>query len=113
MTQSWRRIAVAVALVLATASGARAADGDLDNGLTERHQPNPGTALGAAALNVVYVPVRLVVTLGGGFLGGLTGFLTGGDEHAASDVHGLVDGSQVITPKMLEGREQFRFSRYD
>ncbi len=100
-----RRIAAGLALFSLVATAAPAAEE-----LTETPRTSPGTSLGAAALNLVYLPVRIPVTLTGGLLGGLTGFLTGGDRHAAESVYCLTDGSQMITPKMLEGRESFRFS---
>ena len=105
----WRRIAGGLTILSLVATGAPAADDEL----TKTRHYHPGAALGAAALNLVYLPVRIPVTLVGGLLGGLTGFLTGGDRHAAEDVYGLTDGSQMITPKMLEGRERFRVSAYD
>jgi hypothetical protein len=102
----WRWISAGLILLSLVATGALAADEEL----TEAHAPtSPGTALGAAALNIVYLPIRMPITLMGGLLGGATGFLNGGDRHSAEAVYSLTDGSQVITPEMLEGREPFRF----
>jgi hypothetical protein len=64
-------------------------------------------------INILYVPVRLVVTIFGAFLGGFSGFITLGDLAAAESMWGLTDGSAVITPEMLEGTEEFRCSAYD
>lgn len=106
----WRRIAATAALAVLMASGARAADDELK---TEAHVPNPRGALTAALLNVVFLPVRLPLTVLGAWTAGLTGFLTFGGEHAADDVFGLVDGTQVINQRVLDGRERFTIGRYD
>jgi hypothetical protein len=74
---------------------------------------NPGLALAALGINMVYIPVRLGLTAAGAVLGGLTGFMTFGDRAAAQAVWGLTDGSMVITPEMLEGTEPWHFSAYD
>ncbi len=42
-----------------------------------------GLAVGAAAGNLVYLPVKGIVAFGGLVLGSLTGVLTGGDVRAA------------------------------
>jgi hypothetical protein len=105
-----KRIVATAALAALLASGVRAADDELK---TEARTPNPGGALAAALLNVVFLPVRLPLTVLGAGLAGLTGFLTFGGKHAADDVFGLVDGTQVIDKKVLDGRERFRIGRYD
>jgi len=94
-----------LALILAVlASGARAADEEFRD-----RTPEPGAAIGAAFINVVFLPLRLVATVGDAFLGGFTGFMIGGDRRAAWDVWNLAGGDQIITPGMLTGRERFRF----
>ncbi len=94
---------LAVCLVVATASTAFAGDSRV---LRER---KPGFALAAAALNVFYFPVRFAFTVVGAELAGITGFLTAGNQEAAGDVASLFDGSQVITPEIVEGSEPLRF----
>ena len=110
MRAHWRRMAAAAALAVLMASGARAADDELRS---EARTPDPRGALTAALLNAVFLPVRLPLTVLGAWTAGLTGFLTFGGEHAANDVFGLVDGTQVINEKVLDGRERFRIGRYD
>ena len=68
-----------------------------------------GISLGAAAINVVYFPVRLAVTVVTAGVGGLTGWLTGGDASTAHSVWDLTDGQPYITPAILEGSERLRF----
>ena len=74
---------------------------------------NPRLVGTAVLINIVYVPVRLMLTAAGAFLGGFAGFITFGDRAAAESMWGLTDGSMVVTPEMLEGTERFHFSAYD
>ncbi len=75
--------------------------------------PHPAQAAGmsllAAVTNVVYFPIRLGVTICTAGVGGLTGWLTGGDRASARAVWNLTDGQPFVTPAMLEGRERWRF----
>lgn len=109
----WKRIAAMVVLATLLASGVRAADDVLVGEAGEARTPDPRTALTAALLNVLFLPVRLPLTVVGAGLAGLTGFLTLGGTHAANDVFGLVDGTQVIDEKVLDGRRRFTIGRYD
>ena len=84
---------------------------DID--LVESYHPSTGAVLGALAINLVYVPVRFAITVVGALAGGLEGIFSVGDKDAVDKIFGLTDGSQVITPAMLEGREHWSFSRYD
>lgn len=95
---------VSLALVFALATGVAGATEEFRD-----RTPEPGQAIGAAFINVVFLPLRLVATAGNAFLGGFTGFMTGGDRRAAWDVWNLAGGDQIITPGMLSGRERFRF----
>ncbi len=74
---------------------------------------SPGEAAGfsllAAVTNVVYFPVRLGLTAVTAELGGLTGWMVGGDQQAAQAVWNVTDGQAYITPAILEGREALRF----
>lgn len=71
----------------------------------QRREPAPGAAALAAAGNVVFMPVRLATFTVGGALGGLTGWLTAGNEHAAHDIWGLFDGQGYLQPAMMSGKE--------
>lgn len=105
-----RRLVVGVALATTCVLPAAALQDDPSRKHRERH---PGSSIAAALINVVYLPVRLVTTLVGAELSGLVGFLTAGDEHAANDTFDLFNGSQIVTPHMLEGKEEFRWTAYD
>lgn len=107
MTASWRRTAALAVLALLLANGARAEAPLPVSSSAPAHTPNPRAALTAAALNLVYLPVRLPLTVLGAAVAGMTGWLTFGGEHAADDVFDLVDGTQVIDERVLEGREPF------
>lgn len=71
--------------------------------------PDPGTALLTAALNVIFVPVRVASTSVGAVLGGATGWLTAGNQQAADSVWYVFDGPQVLQPQMLYGKEAVAF----
>lgn len=79
----------------------------------EEVTPHPAAALGfsllAAVTNVVYFPVRFGVTLVTAEVGGLCGFLTGGDRPSAHSVWNATEGQGFITPAILEGHERLRF----
>lgn len=79
----------------------------------EEATPHPaqaaGISLGAALTNTVYFPLRLAVTIATAEVGGLTGFLTGGDDASARSVWNSTNGQAFITPAILEGRERLRF----
>lgn len=67
-----------------------------------------GYSLGAAAVNIVYFPVRLAVTTLTAVTGGLTGFMIGGDLEAATAIWDSTDGQAYITPDILDGSEPLR-----
>jgi hypothetical protein len=80
--------------------------------MPEADEPAPAAALGAAALNLVFMPMRLAVTVLFAELGGVTGLLSGGDEKAAKDIWGLVGGRNFLTPAFLQGKEPLRLDSY-
>jgi hypothetical protein len=116
MTTRWRRLAAMILATLLVASGAGAA-GELgasdEAAASSQHVPNPRAAITSALLNVFFLPVRLPLTFIGAELAGVTGFLTFGGTHAANDVFGLVDGTQVIDQQVIEGRKPLCVGRYD
>ena len=92
-----------LSLVAFTSSGALATE------VEELRERKPGYALAAAGMNVFFIPVRIVLTVTGGMLSGITGWLTAGNQEAAGDVASMFDGSMVITPEIVEGTEPLRF----
>ena len=72
--------------------------------------PGGELARGVAApvLSVLYFPVKLGVGVAGAFLGGVSGFLTGGNDRAAEGIwHMTTGGSYFITPETLTGERRF------
>ena len=69
-----------------------------------------GLALGAAALNLLYVPAKAIVALGGLFLGGLTALGTGGDARSAYALWvPAASGTYILRPAQLEGAQPIEF----
>ena len=67
---------------------------------------HPGAAALAAVGNIVFMPVRVALAAVGGVLGGLTGWLTAGNEHAAHDIWRCrLDGQTYLQPEMMYGEE--------
>jgi hypothetical protein len=64
--------------------------------------------IAAPVLSVVYFPVKFGVSVAGAFLGGVSGFLTGGADRAAEGIwHPTVGGTYFITPATLTGESRF------
>lgn len=84
-----------------------------DSTLPQERQSLPGASLTAAVANIFYVPVRFAVTAVSAELGGLTGFLTGGNKHAAEDVWGMFEGQAILTRNAVQGLEPVRFGNLE
>jgi hypothetical protein len=111
------RVVVAAVLMLSFAGAAQAGyqPGSFEFQREEvtNRTPIPDWSLGAAVINIVYVPVRVAVTTVVGVVGGATGFLLAGDRDGAQDVWGLLNGQTIITQDILQGREPFEFVAYE
>ncbi len=69
-----------------------------------------GYAVAAAALNLVYVPAKAVVALGGLMLGGATGLLTGGNTRAAYAIWvPAASGTFFLTPSHIDESRPIAF----
>ena len=69
-----------------------------------------GLAIGAAASNLVYTPVKTAMAIVGLFVGGVTGVLTGGDARSAYAIWvPAASGTYVLTAAHLEGSEPIEF----
>jgi hypothetical protein len=70
-----------------------------------------GYGTGALFSNVLYIPAKLVYAVLGGLVGGGAWALTGGNTQTANTIwRSSLGGDYVITPDMLEGKEQLHFS---
>lgn len=98
------RVIIVMALLAVCATDASAGHGMLRN---RKRTPEAGIA--AAVANVVFIPVRLGVSLVAGELGGMVGFLTAGNRNAAEDVWYQFRGQNIITPEMASGHETLEF----
>lgn len=98
------RMVVLVALMAIGAGSAWA-----EQGVPRNREPEPQAAIAAAVANVVFIPIRMGISVIGGELGGLVGFLTAGNRDAAHDVWDLFQGQSIITPDMAAGRESLEF----
>ena len=64
--------------------------------------------LAAPLLSAVYFPIKFGVGVAGAFLGGASGFLTGGSDRAAEGIwQPMTGGTYFITPEILEGERRF------
>lgn len=64
--------------------------------------------IAAPLLSAVYTPVKVSLGVTGAVLGGVSGFLTGGNERAAEGVwRPLTGGTYFITPQLLARQSPF------
>jgi len=69
-----------------------------------------GLALGAAVANLVYLPVKAVVALGGLVVGTFTGIANGGDTRSAYAFWvPAASGTYLLTPEHLDGSQPIEF----
>ena len=93
-------LALAAALLAGRPATARAYDAGRDAGL----------ALGAAALDLVYTPCKMVMAISGLVAGGIVGTLTGGDTRAAYALWvPAAGGTYMVTPAILDGSKPLEF----
>ena len=99
-----RLTTVTLGLVLATTLQARPA------GAVHTQAGEAGLALGAAAANLIYLPAKTVVAVGGLGLGALTGLFTGGDVRAAYALWvPATGGTFLLTPAHFDGTRSIEF----
>ena len=77
--------------------------------VSERPGQEVGMTFLALATNLVYAPVRFALTVVTAEVGGVLGFVNGGDPESAQALWNVTDGPGVVRPAMLEGRQPFRF----
>jgi hypothetical protein len=68
------------------------------------------TYVGTVLVDVVYVPAKVVFAGLGAVTSGLTYIVTGGDSHPTTSVwNATVKGNYVVTPRMIEGKDEVHF----
>lgn len=73
-----------------------------------------GMGVASTVLSVFYTPVRLVVGVVGAGLGGVEGWLTGGDLRTARSMwRPTVEGAYFVRPDHLDRTERYQFGNFD
>jgi hypothetical protein len=104
---SMRNLMLGVALAVSLAVAHPVAAGSTR---TRTQGEEAGYAIAAAALNLVYLPVKTVVAVGGLALGAFTGLMTGGDTRAAYAIWvPAASGTFLLTPAHIEERKKIEF----
>ncbi len=76
----------------------------------ERKETSVPTKVGTVAVNMLYVPAKVIFAAGGAVLGTVAYVASLGDGHAAMRIwRPSLGGTYVLTPAMVEGRERIRF----
>jgi hypothetical protein len=70
-----------------------------------------GYSVSSVILSAFTFPLKLAAGVGGAFLGGAAGAMTGGDEETAAGIWNVTtDGDYFVTPRNLRHRPEFRFA---
>jgi hypothetical protein len=101
--------ATLVALLLAVSTAAATLPAAAQMEPVRPRERRPGSALVAAASNVVYFPVRLGVTVLNAWFGGFVGFINLDDERGGRDTMRITDGPGFLQPKMVAGEQPVQF----
>jgi hypothetical protein len=97
--KGWKSALAAAALAVATAAPARAGTWD-----------SAGWGLLTVLANFVYMPGKIVYATVGSLTGGLAWVCTGGNVDPANTIWtNAVDGTYVLTPRMLQGEDDIAF----
>jgi hypothetical protein len=99
------------ALLVAGAVGGGAAGAAASANQSEGDQEHSvGSYVGAVAADILYVPAKVVFAGLGAVTAGVTYLVTVGNQDASSAVwNSAVNGTYVITPRHIEGKEPVHF----
>ena len=68
-------------------------------------------AVASTVGSVLYFPVKMLLGVGGAWLGGIAGAVSGGDQATASGIWNVTtDGDYFLSPEELEGTQEFRLT---
>ncbi len=104
-----RAILVALLLTALTLAAAPPVPAQMDP--ASPRERRPGSALLAAASNIVYAPVRLGLTVCNAWFGGFVGFINLDDQRGARDTMYITNGPGFLQPRMLAGEKPVQFGQ--
>jgi hypothetical protein len=124
MTRTWKSLPLPAAALVAllglqstgcalliggaVAGGAAGGAASVEQGEQEHHSPM--TYVGSVLANAVYFPAKVVLAAGGAVASGLTYVATLGEPEPTRTIwDASVEGDYVVTPRMIEGREDVDF----
>jgi hypothetical protein len=94
----------------AVGGGAAGAAASAQQGQSAEEEHGVGAYVGAVAADILYVPAKVVFAGVGALTSGLTYLVTVGNTSASSAVwNATVEGTYVITPRHIEGKDPVRF----
>lgn len=98
------RLLAAVALIAAMGTARPAA-------AAESFWREAGIGAGAGFSNLLYVPAKAIYAGVGAVVGGVAWCVTGGDLEVANGIwNSSMNGTWVVTPGMLQGKEKIHFN---
>ena len=97
-------------LLVAGAVGGGTAGATASAGQSEKETHSIGAYAGAVLGDVLYVPGKIVFAGLGAATSGLAYLVTLGDSEASTSIwNTTVEGTYVLTPRHIEGKEPIRF----
>ena len=107
MKDGWTRMSRTVAAIVLVAAMGAAKPADAQ----ESFWSEVGMGAGAGFSNLLYVPAKAIYAGFGGIVGGVAWCVTGGDTQVANEIwNASMNGTWVVTPAMLEGKEKIHFN---
>ena len=95
-------------LVVGGAGAAAGGAASVESSKSEEH--GAATYVGTVLANALYLPAKLVFAAGGAVVSGAAYVLSAGGEQPSGSIwSSAVEGTYVLTPRMMEGRDPVRF----
>jgi hypothetical protein len=97
-------------LLIAGAAGGGTAGAAASAGQSEQETHSAGAYAGAILGDVFYVPAKILFAGLGAATSGLAYLVTLGNSETSTSIwHSTVEGTYVLTPRHIEGKEPVRF----